>query len=61
MYLDYDNNVLWIGTYNGLARFDIDSETFTHYKHIPNDDTSLSNEVVTAITKDNDGNIWSEH
>jgi signal transduction histidine kinase/ligand-binding sensor domain-containing protein/CheY-like chemotaxis protein len=58
MYLDYDNNVLWIGTYNGLARFDIDSETFTHYKHIPNDDTSLSNEVVTAITKDNDGNIW---
>lgn len=58
MYLDYEKNVLWIGTYDGLAKFDISTENFTAYRHIANDKTSLSNEVVTSIAKDMDGNIW---
>ena len=58
MFLDYENNILWIGTYNGLASFDIYKEEFKHYPHIPNDKFSLSNEVVTAITTDNNDNVW---
>jgi signal transduction histidine kinase/ligand-binding sensor domain-containing protein/DNA-binding response OmpR family regulator len=58
MFLDYEKNILWIGTYNGLARFDIYKETFKHYPHIPKDKFSLSNEVVTAITTDNEDNVW---
>ena len=58
IFLDYEKNILWIGTYNGLASFDIYNEEFRHYPHIPNDKFSLSNEVVTAITTDNDDNVW---
>ncbi len=58
MFLDYEKNILWIGTYNGLARFDIYKEEFKHYPHIPKDKFSLSNEVVTAITTDNEDNVW---
>ncbi len=58
MFLDYDKNILWIGTYNGLARFEIYKEKFTHYPHIPQDKFSLSNEVVTAITVDNEDKVW---
>src|SRR6056297_2563366 len=58
LYLDFDKNILWIGTYNGLARFEIYKEKFTHYPHIPKDKFSLSNEVVTAITVDNEDRVW---
>jgi len=58
MYLDYDNNILWIGTYNGLAQFDIYNNQFKHYPHDPKNKSSLSNEVVTAITIDNDHQVW---
>jgi len=58
MFLDYEANILWIGTYDGLSRFEIDTEKFTTYRHIQEDEATLSNEIVTAITKDDDGNIW---
>ncbi|MBN1500997.1 MAG: diguanylate cyclase [Spirochaetes bacterium] len=59
MYLDYDNSILWLGTYNGLSRFDIDTQMFTNYFHKTDDSQSLSNEVVTAVCKDADGAIWA--
>ena len=58
MYLDYESNILWLGTYNGLTRFDINTETFTSFKHDPHDKTTLSDPVVTAITKGAGGDIW---
>lgn len=45
---------IWIGTKNGLNRFD--GHSFTVYK--PAATPSLSNEVINAVTGDQQGNIW---
>lgn len=55
MYYDEMNHELWIGTYQGISRFTIESKSFQNYTVESN---GLSNEVVVAITKDNQGNIW---
>ena len=38
---------LWIGTWNGLCRFD--GSGMVVYKHQPNDSTSLNNDMVRAV------------
>ena len=40
---------LWIGTVAGLARLDRKTEAFARYRHDPDDATSLSSDVVSAI------------
>ncbi len=59
MFLDYENSILWLGTYNGLSRFDIDKQQFTNYLKEPKNSETISNEVVTAVVKDKDGFIWA--
>ena len=50
---------LWIGTYGaGLARFDREAETFTHFRHDPSDPTSLSDDDVRSIHEDSQGVLW---
>ena len=46
---------MWIGTLNGLNKYD--GYTFTHYYHT-NDPNSLSNNNILCITEDNHGYIW---
>ncbi len=45
-------STLWIGTDGGLNRFDTETETFKHYKHDPNDSTSLSHNGIWSIFED---------
>ena len=47
---------LWVGTLNGLNRFD--GYDFVVYTHQPNDSNSLSNNRINAICEDNSGKIW---
>lgn len=47
---------IWIGTQNGLARFD--GFDFTMFKNIVGDATSLSNNQVEGLLQDKDGSIW---
>lgn len=47
---------LWIGTNDGLNRFD--GSHFKIYRHIPNDSNSLSGNVVVNLAEDKHGNIW---
>lgn len=47
---------LWIGTQDGLARFD--GYTFKVYRHERNDRWSLSANHVTAIVAGHDGDLW---
>ncbi len=47
---------VWMGTQDGLNRFD--GVTFTHYKHNNLDTTSISDQYITAIAEDGAGNIW---
>ena len=47
---------LWIGTYNGLDRYD--GYKFIHYRNSEEDSTSISDSKIRALCEDNDGNIW---
>lgn len=47
---------LWIGTYDGLNRYD--GYNFKIYKNVQLDSTSLSENKIRALCEDRDGNIW---
>lgn len=50
------NNLLWLGTWDGLNRYD--GRTFKVFRPELNNDLSLSNQVILKVTEDGDGNIW---
>jgi len=52
------SGLLWIGTSNGLNRFDQAIRTFSHYYHNPDDSKSLSNNTVTSICNTDKNNLW---
>lgn len=58
IYRDKDD-VLWLGTYSGLNRFDPETERFARYRFSATDETSLSNDLVIAITRDANGTLWA--
>ena len=49
IYMDTDD-VLWLGTYSGLERFDIKNRTISH--------APVTDNVVTAIFRDSQRNLW---
>ncbi len=52
-------NVLWVGGRGtGVARFDIQAETFTTYRHNSKDPNSLSENIVQSLFADRSGTIW---
>ena len=47
---------IWIGTQDGLNRYD--GYTFTVYRHDPFDPATLSSSYVTALGEEADGTLW---
>ena len=47
---------LWIGTQDGLNRYD--GYSFKVYKHDPDDPTSLSHNSILEIAEDSKGFLW---
>lgn len=47
---------MWLGTYDGLCRYD--GYSCNNYHHISGDTTSLSNNRVISTLEDSQGNIW---
>lgn len=47
--------ILWIGTANGIERFEVEEGTFTHIT----EDDGLPNNVVYAVLGDAHGNLWA--
>jgi ligand-binding sensor domain-containing protein len=55
---DHDG-MLWIGTNDGLSRFDKRQNVFTSYKRIHYDSTSISDNHVSCIYEDSEHHIWA--
>lgn len=47
---------MWFGTYDGLSRYD--GYDFVNFKNDPNDDSSISNNIVVDIIEDHQGYLW---
>lgn len=50
------NGYVWIGTWDGLNRYD--GNQITTYKPKPENEFSLSNNVIKQILEDKHGNLW---
>ncbi len=56
--IDKDNN-LWIGTRGaGLFHFNVKTQTFQHFAHNPDDQHSISSNVVASIYIGNNNTVW---
>jgi PAS domain S-box-containing protein len=52
-------NTLWVGTSDaGLSHFDLQRNTWRHYRHDPGDPASLSHNSVYAFYEDSVGRVW---
>ena len=56
IYEDKSGN-LWIGTNNGLSRFNRTKETFTRFNHNPDDTASINSDFIYFIFEDSGNNI----
>ncbi|MFC2112584.1 two-component regulator propeller domain-containing protein [Bacteroidota bacterium] len=50
--------VIWIGSHNGLKKYDPKEDRFLTFRNDPDDPGSLSGNDVGCITEDKDGNLW---
>ena len=51
-------NILWIGTINGLNIYDEDTDSFSTYTNIPEVSGSLSHTSILDIFADAQGGMW---
>ncbi len=49
---------IWVGTDNGLDRFDANSGTFIHYRHNPQIPRSISHNTINTIYEDSSNLLW---
>jgi ligand-binding sensor domain-containing protein/signal transduction histidine kinase len=50
--------VLWVGTSEGLDRYDRDTDSFVHYRHRADDPNSLPGYEVRSLSEDASGTLW---
>ncbi|MGK2861496.1 MAG: ligand-binding sensor domain-containing protein, partial [Chitinophagaceae bacterium] len=51
------SGIIWIGLNEGLDRFEPATGEFKHFRHDPNDPSSISGNV-TLVLRDRKGNLW---
>ncbi len=56
--LEEDHETLWIGTFRGLNKIDINTGSIKSWYHHPNDPASLSGNEVYTLCKDLQGGLW---
>lgn len=52
-----DKGFLWVGTVNGLNRFD--GNAFDHFYHNPNDKNSIASNEIISLYIDKNKNLWA--
>lgn len=50
--------IIWIGTFYGLSRWDRKQNKFTSYLHDPKDTSSINNFIIYSIHEDKNRNLW---
>jgi diguanylate cyclase (GGDEF)-like protein len=55
-FYDDENHEIWLGTYQGISRYIISEDRFINYH---SGEEGLSNQIVTAISKDSQGYYWA--
>lgn len=59
LFADPDENTLWIATQrNGLDRLDLDTYSYTHFRHDNEDAASIASDGVTSVAAARDGGLW---
>jgi ligand-binding sensor domain-containing protein len=53
------DGAMWITTGKGLNRLDLSTMKFNSFFHDPKDSTTLSDNTLTKMAMDKDGNIWT--
>ena len=53
-----EEGIFWIGTREGLSKFNLRTGKFTHYIHNPDLPNSLVDNSIWCITKDSENNLW---
>src|SRR6185312_8236075 len=48
----------WVGTFDGLDLLDRATGKFRHFRHDPDDPTSLSHDEVHYLLEDRKGDLW---
>lgn len=54
----YDENIMWVGTENGLVKFDIKNKNIEAFYHDPKDSNSLTSSSITCLEEDENNRIW---
>ena len=49
---------MWIGTLDGLDKFDLTTKRFTRYQYDPSDPYSISDNLIRSICEDKSGILW---
>jgi len=55
---NFNSEIMWIGTEDGLNRLNTKTDKFRHYKKDPDDPSSLPSHGIRCLLQDNDGSIW---
>jgi signal transduction histidine kinase/ligand-binding sensor domain-containing protein/DNA-binding response OmpR family regulator len=53
-----ENNLVWIGTEEGLNIWDKKTNTYKHYTHDHNDKQSIGSNAIWSIFRDSRGKMW---
>ncbi len=53
-----ETHVLWVGTWNGLKKLDSRQGTITDFTSDPNDQSTLSDNVIQSLYVDHEGVLW---
>lgn len=55
---NYDENIMWVGTENGLIRIDITNGKVQSFYNDKNDSNSLTDSYITDLEEDENGTLW---
>lgn len=54
-----DKGSVWVGTFNGLDKFDKETHSFSHYLNVDKNDKGLNRASVWGLLCDNQGTVWA--